>query len=100
VLKERHLGAQRLVAVLDEAPELVFIQIIAHSEGEVDRVRAKTDLTERFASKCPEFFAALVGDGVNGPGRKVSLLFGSERLDQALARHAVQRAVQRAWADL
>ena len=47
VCEELELGGERAPAVFDQAPQLLFGQLVAHRHGQIDRVGPQSHLTER-----------------------------------------------------
>ena len=86
--------------ILEVSAEDGGVEVAAHGESEIDRIRLLPDLLQRLGPQGPQFAVPLLGDAVDGARGKLAILFCSQRLDQALGRQAVQRAVQRPGPDL
>src|SRR5262245_45338826 len=65
------LGAKRPDPVFHISAQRVLVQIAAHRQRQVDRVRTQSDLRECLSTKYAQLAQSLVGDRVDRPGRQV-----------------------------
>ena len=84
---------QRPHPVLEVSAQDGGVEVAAHGQGEVDGIRLQPDLLQRFGAQGPQFAMPLLSDAVDGARGKLAVLLGAQRLDQALARQAVQGTV-------